>query len=738
MHSKSVATSSRFLATLIASFWFNTAQLRAQSTVEAGFAILESVDLPTEFDCVTPLAFTDGTLRSALVWSPEKPIIAFLTVDSVFATSPIRLAYLPVPPMTISVGRQEDGAPMMILVDHGSKGISIFTQLVGDTLRPSSSFSLPYQIDRLVLADITADRREDILVFQKNTPGILSFINKGSGVFTAGPLIAPENPVGALASGHLNDDQVLDLVLYDWVKSELHFLYGVGRGRFFDQTTLPVMGEIKEIALVDMNADSYADLLLWMAKPSEVAILLGDGLGDFHKDVKSGIPLPTRRLYPADLNNDGWNELVCFSPQVSLQLLHRASDGRFETLAEYSVARSTDVLLADVDGDRLKDLLLVNPVDYEIVLMSHAEKRRELSDSLVLVTGLGPGSILSSDFDGDSFGDLAILNSGSNTLSIWLNREQRLEQTSYSIPPGASSMSLSTVTDSTALFVLSHSTSRSVSFLTINRNSHTTIAAVVPHVGNLEFIASEYSSTGGVRFYCYGLPDDEGPSLVLFEQIGPRTFIEQSLRLVPDTLLGATVTDLTNDGFLDIVYVYRNAQTNAFELAVSLGDSTATFGSKIFSYEFKETSVQRSFVWDMDFNNDGHRDVVIAFPSVARLMKVALGNGDGTLQEPVTIAEGARLDLRSQLQIVDLDTDGKVDIVFNESAAMAICWLRGRGDGTFHPLETILPSYGVSHFSIVDLNRDGVNDFALAYAEKGVVKIVSGAILPYGRLQHDR
>src|SRR5262249_25688181 len=59
-----------------------------------------------------------------------------------------------------------------------------------------------------------------------------------------------------------------------------------------------------------------------------------------------------------------------------------------------------------------------------------------------------------------------------------------------------------------------------------------------------------------------------------------------------------------------------------------------------------------------DLNNDGRRDVLVALRSSSvDQVAVLLGNGDGTLQPPITFPTGH---YPYQLQVADLNADGKL------------------------------------------------------------------------------
>jgi hypothetical protein len=107
-----------------------------------------------------------------------------------------------------------------------------------------------------------------------------------------------------------------------------------------------------------------------------------------------------------------------------------------------------------------------------------------------------------------------------------------------------------------------------------------------------------------------------------------------------------------------------------------------------------------------DFNNDGKPDVVMITDNG---FSVALGNGDGTFQAPVTYAT----QLAYSLAVADFDGDGNLDIVVANLDPGTVSVYLGNGDGTFQPPIDSNTSGG-SYFVVVgDFNNDKIPDLAI-------------------------
>ena len=120
-----------------------------------------------------------------------------------------------------------------------------------------------------------------------------------------------------------------------------------------------------------------------------------------------------------------------------------------------------------------------------------------------------------------------------------------------------------------------------------------------------------------------------------------------------------------------------------------------------------------------DFNGDGKLDLVACtYDPQARAYAIdlALGNGDGTFSSPTRISTG----FCNRLGAADVNADGKLDLLF--STADGLWVYLGNGDGTFNINN---PGRSPAPFSnraplLVDLNRDGKLDIALAVQAGGI------------------
>jgi len=167
---------------------------------------------------------------------------------------------------------------------------------------------------------------------------------------------------------------------------------------------------------------------------------------------------------------------------------------------------------------------------------------------------------------------------------------------------------------------------------------------------------------------------------------------------------GVVVADFNGDGKLDIAVSYFDLNT----VAVFLNDGSGNFGTPIITTVVITNGLGSLSVGA--FKLDGKADLVVATIAGPQDCIVLLGNGDGTFgqQSPIPNSFGF-----FHAKVVDLNGDGRQDLVFAENGTIAVSI--GHGDGTFAATSG-LPSGSFPGtylgIAVTDFNGDGKLDIA--------------------------
>ncbi|MHB8969784.1 MAG: NF038129 family PEP-CTERM protein [Pirellulaceae bacterium] len=176
--------------------------------------------------------------------------------------------------------------------------------------------------------------------------------------------------------------------------------------------------------------------------------------------------------------------------------------------------------------------------------------------------------------------------------------------------------------------------------------------------------------------------------------------------------------DFNGDGILDVAVggFWPVPTTPGRGVGILLGRGDGSFelaGFQITGQSAIELAVA-------DFNHDGKLDVAAAIWKFGNsVVELLLGNGDGTLQPTIPLAE---LSNAGSVAAADFNRDGNIDLAYTESYApaqhtgsFALKIALGHGDGTFAtPATTAIPAGFNYHIFPADMDGDALPDIVLA------------------------
>ena len=170
------------------------------------------------------------------------------------------------------------------------------------------------------------------------------------------------------------------------------------------------------------------------------------------------------------------------------------------------------------------------------------------------------------------------------------------------------------------------------------------------------------------------------------------------------------VADVTGDGKPDIVVV-RYASTHVYVLA---GNGNGTFQPAVTFASGASPPFGPNGVAVGDVNGDGIPDIVTA-NIIDGTVSVLLGAGKGAFHLPLSFKAGATaLSYPYSVALVDLNGDGKLDMVTANAVENSVSVLLGNGDGTFQPsLNFPTGNIAPEHLAVADFNGDGKPDIAV-------------------------
>jgi hypothetical protein len=328
-----------------------------------------------------------------------------------------------------------------------------------------------------LLADFTNDRKPDLIVAGIDSLVFLAGTGEDTPLFSGkkrvGDLKVPAEETGSpvgLAAADFNGDGKLDLAVANTGFDRVDVYLANGDGSF--QKPVPYLSGkgLHPLSLLtgDVDGNGYADLVVSGIASNSVSVLVNDGGGGFRDVEANASPGPAVLVAGMIDSSEGLDLLssqaLCAQPSVEVVpqsgpsilagLLTERVVMRFEALCEpragftllsgaFGAAPPPPVLLpppplasrdlehvfvralysTDLTGDGVDETVVLWRGSHGISIGSaySGSPSPWISSWSMLRGGLSPSACAFADFDGDTTVDIAVANSSSNNVSIYLN-----------------------------------------------------------------------------------------------------------------------------------------------------------------------------------------------------------------------------------------------------------------------------------------------------------------------------
>ena len=240
--------------------------------------------------------------------------------------------------------------------------------------------------------------------------GAASLLGDGSGHFTETGIFGKGTYYpSAIASGKLNNDNFLDLVVPGRIMSDYGVLIGLGDGTF-EPYNYPLSGNPTDVVLGCFNQDEFLDAAFACYGSGEVTILQGLGDGTFSE---LGI-YPTGEspvsLDSVDFDGDDNLDLVVTHEVFeAVSVLFGRGDGTFiEPPVVVLESTASDVVATDFDADRCADIaVLTSSYDFTVPFaFLKGDCEGGFASPVYFLMQNGPSMLETADFNGDRRPDL--------------------------------------------------------------------------------------------------------------------------------------------------------------------------------------------------------------------------------------------------------------------------------------------------------------------------------------------
>ncbi len=337
-------------------------------------------------------------------------------------------------PVTIGVGfgdLDHDGDADMIAATVTGSIVTAFLNRGDGEFDSGVAYSTGSGPRSVLVRDWNDDDHLDVAVACSGSNGITTLLGRGDGSLGERHDSSTGSGSGPLAivSGDFDRDGILDMATADANRAVVIFVAGNGDGTFFPASESMPASAPHALTVADFDGDSLLDLATANRLSNTVSVLEGNGDGTFLPPLGPfAVGAHPVWIVAADLNRDDQLDLVTanrgesFVPDSTVSVLLGDGTGSFLPRADFVVGAGPEaVVSSDFDGDAFEDLAVVHVSTSGLLTILPGRGDGTFEARVGFETGGSPRALAVGHLDGDGWPDIATANYIGGSVSVLRN-----------------------------------------------------------------------------------------------------------------------------------------------------------------------------------------------------------------------------------------------------------------------------------------------------------------------------
>jgi hypothetical protein len=602
---------------------------------------------------------------------------------------------------------------MSLLSGDGSGGMSAVTTVeLGAVQRD------------IQVVDVNGDGKDDLIVGIGRAPSSQSTTSD----YTSSLAVSTSADIQKTFTADVNKDGVEDHITLagDTLHVSIIDPYGMASPV---NTTFPDV--LSDLDIGDINNDGFADLLFQRNSGEGVGVMLGNGDGTFQFGDTGITSAENIRL--SDVDGDGNLDIVAFNNTgLTFYVITGVGDGSFTTITSSPLSTSYPMavapVLADLDGDGDQDMLSATSTgvtDFIDVYINDGTNQfsyfsRVNSTPLKTIADL---KVIDRDRDGDL--DVVAVDSDSNELYIYDNDGFARFSDLSSRGITGTKIGIADLTGDGISDLMVFGTNNVYIYADPDLDGAYSVHNVIAD-GTFGLPFTNFYQVQALDVDGDGLRDlavdmgrgqiyflkDEGSTQAGFQVFlanGDGTYAANASFSSAKDFRRFITADINGDQVADLL-VADGVDAGKGSISAYLGNADGSFSAR---QTFVLTNSGEAITSVATGRFDGSSTPGVVSLDSTGVIRVALGNGDGSYRAALTVGIGTAR--AASVAVGDVNGDGFDDISFVASGTdRKVFVVRGNGDGTFTAPISYVSSGDPTQIQLTDINGDGLRDIVTA------------------------